>query len=134
MTEYETIAPEISENITLIGNQQETKGETRLIKLSNTAHGLLSHYDTGSYSANAYYKNTINNYLRENWFGFRNNRNRLGRGYEKETWHKRGKELSHAVSFIKANARSSNLDSGTKFAMMLSYQIDIANAYMDCQF
>jgi hypothetical protein len=31
MTEYETIAPEISENITLIGNQQETKRETRFI-------------------------------------------------------------------------------------------------------
>ena len=131
MTEYETIAPEISENITLIGNQQETKRETRLMKLSNTAHGLLSHYDTGSYSANSYYKTTISNYLRENWYGFRDNRNRLNRGYEKETWHKRGKELSYAVSFIKANARSSNLDSGTKFAMMLSYQIDIANAYMN---
>ena len=69
MTEYETIAPEISENITQIGNQQESKGETRLMKLSNTAHGVLSHYETGSYTAQSYYKSTINNYIRENWNG-----------------------------------------------------------------
>ena len=32
MTEYETIAPEISENITLIGNQQETKRKAKQSK------------------------------------------------------------------------------------------------------
>ena len=136
MTEYETIAPEVSENITQIGNQQETKRETRLMKLSNTAHGLLSHYDTGSYTAQSYYKSTINNYIRENWNGDierYGNKNRViyqNKDNNKE-WHKRGKELSYALSFIKTNLRSSNLNSGTKFAMMLSYQVDIANAYMN---
>lgn len=132
MTEYETIAPEISENITQIGNQQESKGETRLMKLSNTAHGVLSHYETGSYTAQSYYKSTINNYIRENWNGDierYGNKNRVIYRSEHKVWHDQGKELSYALSFIKANARSSNLDSGTKFAMMLSYQIDIANAY-----
>ena len=133
MTEYETIAPEISENITQIGNQQETKRETRLMKLSNTAHGLLSHYETGSYTAQGYYKSTIINYIRDNWNGDierYGNKNRVVYRSEHKVWHKRGKELSYALSFIKANLRSSKLDSGTKFAMMLSYQIDIANAYM----
>ena len=132
MTEYETIAPEVSENITQIGNQQESKGETRLMKLSNTAHGVLSHYETGSYTAQSYYKSTMLNYIRENWNGDikrYGNKNRVIYRSEHKVWHDQGKELSYALSFIKANARSSNLDSGTKFAMMLSYQIDIANAY-----
>ena len=70
MTEYETLAPEVSENITLIGNQQETKGETRL--MTTIEHGsrtFESNYDTCSYTAQSYYKSTINNYLRENWNG-----------------------------------------------------------------
>ena len=133
MTEYETLAPEESENITLIGNQQETKGETRLIQLSNTAHGLLSELDS-EYTAQSYYKSTINNYIRENWngdierYGYKNRVIYQNKDNNKQ-WHKRGKELSYALSFIKTNLRSSNLDSGTKFELMLCYQIDIANAY-----
>ena len=132
MTEYETIAPEVSENITQIGNQQETKRETRLMKLSNTAHGLLSHYETGSYTAQSYYKSTITNYIRDQWNGDKErygSKNRVVYRSEHKVWHDRGKELSYALSFIKANARSSNLDSGTKFNQMLLRQIEIANAY-----